>query len=216
MSIIYFRFGFEKMDKKLKVAIIVVMLLNITIMLAGFVYLQNEINQLKTEESDLPVIPSTPTEHEPTPELQPEQEPIPEPEPTPESEHQPTPEPEPEAEPEPTETKPAMKAPEAELTGKDIKDENYIYDASIVEVKGFITNPNSLPVYDVSIQLELDVVEMRVCGPIAYTVPETITIGTMAANEVVPINESFDFDHTTHCDAEYKSLSYTVRWSETE
>ncbi|PVX24145.1 MAG: hypothetical protein CW716_10725 [Candidatus Bathyarchaeum sp.] len=70
-------FGFEKMNKIIVVGIVVMLLLNVTLTLVGFSYLQNEINQLKSEDTNqLTTYP--PTE-------QPEQEPTDatEPEPTP-------------------------------------------------------------------------------------------------------------------------------------
>jgi hypothetical protein len=70
-------FGFEKMNKIIVVGIITILLLNITVTLAGFSYLQNEINQLKTEDTESSNT-SPPTEQT-DPELTPEptaQEPI--------------------------------------------------------------------------------------------------------------------------------------------
>jgi hypothetical protein len=100
------------MDTKITVAIFVVLLLNVTLILAGFGYMQNEINQLRAEVSDLPAAP-VPTEQEPTPEPESEPEPTPE-EPIPEQ--QPVQEPIPESEPEPTETPPQTEPTPQETT----------------------------------------------------------------------------------------------------
>jgi hypothetical protein len=93
-------FGFEKMNKIIVVGIITVMLLNVTVTLAGFSYLQNEINQLKTEdiEQSNTSPPTEPTDPELTPEPS-AREPTEatEPEPTPQESIEPEPvEPEPE------------------------------------------------------------------------------------------------------------------------
>ena len=203
------------MNKLIAVGIIIALSVNATIIVVGVSYLENEINQLKNEESDLPVTP-TATEPEsiaePTPESEPEPQPTPEPEPIPE------PTPQEATEPEDSELKPEMIAPEVNLTAYGIND-NEAYEHLDIYLQGTIVNPNSRPIFNVSITVEfkLTLVQMIYPTPNPYPNPkETITIGTMRGNQVVQISESFEKrnTHTGYYTLNY--FTYTVNWNESK
>jgi hypothetical protein len=207
------------MDKKITVAIVVALLLNVTAILVAFGYLQNEINQMKNEEPKLPVTP-TPNEIEPTPEPEAEPEPIQEPETTPE--HNPEPEPEPELPSEPEQESPPQEPPESE-TGEPKKEttapmadlyvDAYYYDD--VSVRGSIVNPNSRPVYNVELELEFDVdVYYGVMHWADYTTTRTISIGTMNPNETIQIDEKLDLSPDLRSSLDIKYKYHKVTWSE--
>lgn len=225
------RFGFDKMDKKILVAIVVALLLNVTVILVGFGYLQNEINQLKnenltesktptsteassTETSEQPKNPEYPkTSQEPeapqTPEEPPEQD-------INKSENQVN---NPQAdntnlqnETEPPKiTKHKLIAPEAHFTVKCL-------DYDEFEATGNIMNPNPVPVYNVSIELNFNgviwysMIPMHDGGTVG-----SVSIGHMEGNEVIHFSEIVDFGflRSAHLEGDYAG-SYKVRWDELE
>ena len=205
------------MNKLIAVGIIIALSVNATIMVLGFGYLHNEINQLKNQEPDLPATP-TPTEPEPTPEPEPELTPKPEPEATPEPEPVQEPAPQEVTEPENSELKHEMMAPEVNITAEGINDKQ-TYDHLDINFQGTIVNPNSRPIYNVSITLEfhLTLVQMIYPTPNPYHNPtRTITLERMFGNQVVQINESFEekYTHTGYYTLNY--FTYTVNWNETK
>ena len=182
-------------------AIIVVFLLNSAVILVGFGVLQNQINDLKTEESDLSEVPA-PTE--------PVQLQEPEPEPTPEPEPQLTPEPEPE--PEPTEPTHKLMAPVANLSLASWRTYNGFSRATI---EGDITNPNNSTIYFVKINLTFFFNEVR--GPIILgerAVEKTIRVGTLKPNKPITIDESYDFQVSDTSGLALNGFSYHIDWVE--
>jgi len=180
--------------------IIVALLLNVGITLYLFSDLKSEIDQLQTKE------PEQSTTQGPT-------EPPTE---TPQTESSPQETESPSTEPPTQDAMHELMAPEANLT-TDVSYDRETYDHLDVNVEGFIINPNSLPVYNVSITLDFSLSWWRTATPLGCGIEtRTISIGTLTGNEVVPINESFKFGYPDSGSSDFEGLSYTVNWDESE
>ena len=106
---------------------------------------------------------------------------------------------------------PELMRPIANLTVDTSNTKTYL----AVNVEGVIVNPNSFPVYNVSIGLRFSLFLWRMVVPIDTAVEtRTINIGTMASNKEVHVSKQFTFSHYAGGGLQLQDFVYYVKWDE--